>query len=95
MKSKLNQKELEYHKHQLKEIIESLEDLNALYSQQIQEDPYFQGAMADAYRMMMQELYKEHQKIIQFYQTLNKNLNEFYLDYEDEKQDINNRVDVL
>ena len=75
--------------------VETLEELNALYQQQIQEDEHFAGEMADAYRLMMQELYKEHQKIIHFYKALNKNINEFDLDYEDETNYLNKIVDLL
>ena len=95
MKSSLEKKDLRHCYHELKLLVEALEELNALYQQQIQEDEHFAGEMADAYRLMMQELYKEHQKIIHFYKALNKNINEFDLDYEDETNYLNKIVDLL
>ena len=80
---------------QMRQVVEEMETMNAIYQQQITKDEQFAGEMADAYQTQMQELYKEHQKLIQFYQALSKNLIEFAKDYEDLESSLNTKVEIL
>lgn len=68
---------------QLKQLSEQLEGMTHLFTEQIIEDANFAGEMVDAYQQYLQELMKEHQKMIDFYLGLSKEIKEMAKDYED------------
>ena len=75
--------ELEDLATQLKQLSQQLEGMTHLFAEQIIEDANFAGEMVDAYQQYLQELMKEHQKMIDFYQGLSKEITEMAKDYED------------
>lgn len=80
---------------QLKDIALQLESVTSIFSQQIIEDVNFSGEMVDAYQRYLQELMKEHKKMIQFYQALSKDMNEIVKDYDDIENLLNKRLENL
>ena len=80
---------------QLKQISAEIEEMNRLFQTEISVDDHFTGDMASTYQHYLQELYKEHQKMIHFYQDFYKQLNEIVKDYEELEEVVLSRIENL
>ena len=81
--------------YDLKEVTLRLEEMNSFYISENSKDLNFQGLMAEAYQYNIKELYTQHQKTIQLYQALYKELIEMVKDFEDIESTLLNRLDNL
>lgn len=72
---------------ELQEISNNLEDISRMFVAQTEKEVDFQGQMADAYQKYIQDLMKQHEKMIQYYQQLSKDLKEMVQDF-DEQEDL-------
>ena len=95
MRAIIKKEELYDSSIKIKEIALELEDLSHIFSSQIVEDVNFAGEMADAYQHYLQELMKEHYKIIQFYKDLSKEMQEIVKDYDDIDDKISAKLNSL
>ena len=72
---------------ELQEISNNLEDISRMFVAQTEKQVDFQGQMADAYQNYIRDLMKQHEKMIQYYQQLSKDLKEMVQDF-DEQEDL-------
>lgn len=72
---------------ELQEICNNLEDISRMFVAQTEKEVDFQGQMADAYQNYIRDLMKQHEKMIQYYQQLSKDLKEMVQDF-DEQEDL-------
>lgn len=72
---------------ELQEISNNLEDISRMFVAQTEKEVDFQGQMADAYQNYIRDLMKQHEKMIQYYQQLSKDLKEMVQDF-DEQEDL-------
>ena len=72
---------------ELQEISNNLEDISRMFVAQTEKEVDFQGQMADAYQKYIRDLMKQHEKMIQYYQQLSKDLKEMVQDF-DEQEDL-------
>ena len=72
---------------ELHEISNNLEDISRMFVAQTEKQVDFQGQMADAYQNYIRDLMKQHEKMIQYYQQLSKDLKEMVQDF-DEQEDL-------
>ncbi len=66
----------------LNNICNQLEDLNRLLLSQTIHQSYFAGHMAQNYQQYIFQLLKEHQKIIEFYRQLSKEIEDISENYD-------------
>ena len=72
---------------ELQEISNNLEDISRMFVAQTEKAVDFLGLMAVAYQKYIQDIMKQHEKMIQYYQHLSKDLKEMVQDF-DEQEDL-------
>ena len=79
----------------LQEISNNLEDISRMFVSQTSKEVDFQGEMADAYQNYIQDLMKQHEKMIRYYQQLSKDLKEMVQDFDEQEDLLLSRIENI
>lgn len=79
----------------LEHICEELEDMSNVYHKQLIYDPMFAGNMVTQYQNVLNELLKEHQKMIEYYQSLSDKIREIEKDFSSQEEVLLSRINDL
>ena len=95
MKATIQIDDLSSLSYKLRIISEELEDMISIYNQQMSIDSSFTGPAVDKYQRALNELLNEHQKTIEFYNDLSKQIIEIEKDFLSYEEEILERIENL